>query len=61
MPRSASPSQSHPVFSHAIGTDLSLPFSRQPIPVALQRKDLKAELERAVASTYMNVTTGTSL
>ena len=34
---------------------------RQPIPVALQRKDLKAELERAVASTYLNVTTGTSL
>ncbi|GAA5985734.1 hypothetical protein JCM10908_007090 [Rhodotorula pacifica] len=34
---------------------------KQPIPVALQRKDLKAELERAVASTYMNVTTGTSL
>ncbi|GAA5998889.1 Utp30p [Rhodotorula paludigena] len=34
---------------------------KQPIPVALQRKDLKAELERAVASSYMNVTTGTSL
>ncbi|KPV73382.1 uncharacterized protein RHOBADRAFT_48785 [Rhodotorula graminis WP1] len=34
---------------------------KQPIPVALQRKDLKAELERAVASTYLNVTTGTSL
>ncbi|GAA5823196.1 hypothetical protein JCM3770_004311 [Rhodotorula araucariae] len=34
---------------------------KQPIPVALQRKDLKAELERAVGSTYMNVTTGTSL
>lgn len=51
----------HPVFSHAIGTDPPLPFSRQPIPVALQRKDLKAELERAIASTYMNVTTGTSL
>ncbi|KWU45557.1 ribosomal protein L1, partial [Rhodotorula sp. JG-1b] len=34
---------------------------KQPIPVAIQRKDLKAELERAIASTYMNVTTGTSL
>ncbi|GAA5905296.1 hypothetical protein JCM6882_003738 [Rhodosporidiobolus microsporus] len=34
---------------------------KQPIPVALQRKDLKAELERAIASTYMNVGTGTSL
>lgn len=47
-----------------LGTDSLSPTSRanrQPIPVALQRKDLKAELERAVASTYMNVTTGTSL
>ncbi|BGP27656.1 ribosomal protein L1 superfamily protein [Rhodotorula toruloides] len=34
---------------------------KQPIPVAIQRKDLKAELERAIASTYMNVTTGTAL
>ncbi|BGP20189.1 hypothetical protein JCM10213_005957 [Rhodosporidiobolus nylandii] len=34
---------------------------KQPIPVALQRKDLKAELERAIASTYLNVGTGTSL
>jgi ribosome biogenesis protein UTP30 len=34
---------------------------RQPIPVAIARKDLKAELERAIASTYMQVTTGTSL
>lgn len=47
-----------------LGTDSLSPTSRanrQPVPVALQRKDLKAELERAVASTYMNVTTGTSL
>jgi hypothetical protein len=34
---------------------------RQPIPVAIARKDLKAELERAVASTYLQVGTGTSL
>ncbi|GAA5972802.1 hypothetical protein JCM11641_003947 [Rhodosporidiobolus odoratus] len=34
---------------------------KQPIAVALQRKDLKAELERAISSTYMNVGTGTSL
>ncbi|GAA5951614.1 hypothetical protein JCM3765_005984 [Sporobolomyces pararoseus] len=34
---------------------------KQPIPVAITRKDLKAELERAIASTYMQVTTGTSL
>ncbi|GAA5970732.1 hypothetical protein JCM21900_003294, partial [Sporobolomyces salmonicolor] len=33
---------------------------KQPIPVAIARKDLKAELERAIASTYMHVTTGTS-
>ncbi|GAA5831387.1 hypothetical protein JCM5353_007151 [Sporobolomyces roseus] len=34
---------------------------KQPIPVAISRKDLKAELERAIASTYMQVTTGTSI
>ncbi|GAA6025511.1 hypothetical protein JCM11491_004141 [Sporobolomyces phaffii] len=34
---------------------------KQPIPVAMTRKDLKAELERAIASTYMHVTTGTSV
>ncbi|GAA5901227.1 ribosomal L1 domain-containing protein [Sporobolomyces salmoneus] len=34
---------------------------KQPIPVAITRKDLKAELERAIASTYMQVTTGTSI
>ncbi|GAA5929868.1 ribosomal L1 domain-containing protein [Sporobolomyces koalae] len=34
---------------------------KQPIPVAIARKDLKAELERAIASTYMQVTTGTSI
>lgn len=34
---------------------------KQPIPVAVTRKDLKAELERAIASTYMQVTTGTSI
>ncbi|GAA5865618.1 hypothetical protein JCM8547_007664 [Rhodosporidiobolus lusitaniae] len=34
---------------------------KQPIPVAFQRKDLKAELERAIGSTYMNVGAGTSL
>ncbi|KAI5479170.1 hypothetical protein MNV49_004030 [Pseudohyphozyma bogoriensis] len=34
---------------------------KQPVPVALQRKDLKAELERAVASTYLQISMGTSL
>ncbi|GAA5823861.1 hypothetical protein JCM10212_006832 [Sporobolomyces blumeae] len=34
---------------------------KQPIPVAIARKDLKAELERAISSTYMQVTTGTSI
>ncbi|KAJ6463323.1 ribosomal protein L1, partial [Mycena sanguinolenta] len=32
---------------------------KQPIPVCLTRKDLKAELERAVSSTYMNQNQGT--
>ncbi|QRV77622.1 ribosomal protein L1p/L10e family [Ceratobasidium sp. AG-Ba] len=32
---------------------------KQPIPVNLQRKDLKAELERAVSSTYMHQNQGT--
>jgi len=35
--------------------------SRIPIPVNLKRKDLKAELARAVSSTYYNPTTGTSV
>ncbi|WWD21872.1 hypothetical protein CI109_106360 [Kwoniella shandongensis] len=33
---------------------------KQPIPVNLQRKDLKAELGRAISSTYFHPTTGTS-
>ncbi|ESK82560.1 u3 snornp-associated protein cic1 utp30 family protein [Moniliophthora roreri MCA 2997] len=32
---------------------------KQPIPVCLTRKDLKAELERAISSTYMNQNKGT--
>ncbi|QRV92438.1 ribosomal protein L1p/L10e family [Ceratobasidium sp. AG-Ba] len=32
---------------------------KQPIPVNLQRKDLKVELERAVSSTYMHQNQGT--
>ncbi|KAJ7166451.1 ribosomal protein L1p/L10e family-domain-containing protein [Mycena crocata] len=32
---------------------------KQPIPVCLTRKDLKGELERAIASTYMNQNQGT--
>jgi len=31
-----------------------LPLHRQPLPVNLERKDLKAHLERAVSNTYMN-------
>ncbi|KAK4046464.1 proteasome-interacting protein cic1 [Microbotryomycetes sp. JL201] len=34
---------------------------KQPVPIAITRKDLKAELERAVASTYMQISTGTNL
>lgn len=34
---------------------------RQPIPIAITRKDLKAELERAVSSTYLQINTGSSL
>ncbi|ORY24127.1 ribosomal protein L1p/L10e family-domain-containing protein [Naematelia encephala] len=33
---------------------------KQPIPVNLQRKDLKAELGRAISSTYFHPSTGTS-
>lgn len=33
---------------------------KQPIPVNLQRKDLKAELGRAIACTYFHPSTGTS-
>ena len=32
---------------------------RQPISVNLKRKDLKAELERAIESTYMHQNKGT--
>ncbi|KAH7337029.1 ribosomal protein L1p/L10e family-domain-containing protein [Rhizoctonia solani] len=32
---------------------------KQPVPVNLQKKDLKAELERAVSSTYMHQNQGT--
>ncbi|KAL7411386.1 ribosomal protein L1p/L10e family-domain-containing protein [Mrakia frigida] len=32
---------------------------KQPVPVCLTRKDLKAELERAVSATYMHLTQGT--
>jgi ribosome biogenesis protein UTP30 len=34
---------------------------KQPVTVSLVRKDLKGELERAVASTYLTINTGTSL
>lgn len=34
---------------------------KQPIPVSLSRKDLKGELERAVAGTYLQIGTGNSL
>lgn len=37
------------------------PLRRQPIPIAIQRKDLKAELERAISATYLQISTGTSL
>ncbi len=37
------------------------PPRRQPIPIAIQRKDLKAELERAISATYLQISTGTSL
>ncbi|KAF7303716.1 hypothetical protein MIND_00601000 [Mycena indigotica] len=33
--------------------------AKKPIPVCLTRKDLKAELERAISSTYMNQNQGT--
>lgn len=33
---------------------------KQPIPVNLQRKDLKAELGRAISCTYFHPSTGTS-
>jgi ribosome biogenesis protein UTP30 len=33
---------------------------RTPIPVNLSRKDLKAELGRAINSTYFHPSTGTS-
>ncbi|KAM0751162.1 ribosomal protein L1, partial [Meredithblackwellia eburnea MCA 4105] len=34
---------------------------KQPVPITLSRKDLKAELERAISSTYLQINTGTSL
>ncbi|KAF9268420.1 ribosomal protein L1 [Marasmius fiardii PR-910] len=34
---------------------------KQPIPVCMTRKDLKAELERAISSTYMNQNKGTAV
>jgi len=33
--------------------------SRQPIPVSLAKKDLKAELEKAISSTYFHQNQGT--
>lgn len=36
-------------------------FPRSPIPVTLKRADLKAELERAISSTYLRINKGTSL
>jgi ribosome biogenesis protein UTP30 len=41
-------------------TEVSRLTDRIPISVNLKRKDLKAELARAVSSTYYNPTTGTS-
>jgi len=41
---------------------LTLPSTyRQPLPVCLTRKDLKAELERAINSTYMSQNRGTAM
>ncbi|KAG7096477.1 hypothetical protein E1B28_003908 [Marasmius oreades] len=34
---------------------------KQPIPVCMTRKDLKAELERAISSTHMNQNKGTAI
>ncbi len=36
------------------------PLSRQPIPVNLNRKDLKGELSRAISSTYFHESLGTA-
>lgn len=38
-----------------------LEAKRSPIPVTLKRADLKAELERAIASTYLRINKGTSV
>ena len=34
---------------------------KSPIPISLKRADLKAELERAISSTYIRISKGTSL
>ncbi|KDE08471.1 hypothetical protein MVLG_01253 [Microbotryum lychnidis-dioicae p1A1 Lamole] len=34
--------------------------NKQPVPTTITRKDLKAELERAVSATYVQVNTGTT-
>jgi ribosome biogenesis protein UTP30 len=38
-----------------------LQAKKSPIPVTLQRADLKGELERAISSTYLRINKGTSL
>ena len=38
-----------------------LQAKRSPIPVTLKRVDLKAELERAISSTYLRINKGTSV
>merc|ERR1712093_888679 len=40
---------------------MGLEAKRSPIPVTLKRADLKAELERAIASTYLRINKGTSV
>ena len=45
---------------HSLADGRTRAHPRQPIPVNLQRKDLKAELGRAISSTYFHPSTGTS-
>ncbi|KAL1743669.1 ribosomal protein L1p/L10e family-domain-containing protein [Schizophyllum fasciatum] len=47
-----------PLLPKLLGTKF-FKAKKQPIPVCLTRKDLKAELERAVSSTYMSQNQGT--
>jgi ribosome biogenesis protein UTP30 len=56
-----SPLPHHPRPARHSATVTTTPLRRQPIPIAIQRKDLKAELERAISATYLQISTGTSL